>query len=144
MMYIAIVWLGFVLSCGVIAYFGSRRQAVAFALIAGLMLPASMLALGRPAPWQPGTGSYTVLGARIDVDVAIYVLLDADPVPRFYRLPYSAGTANQLQSAIDNTEDGDGVVTMDVTGENALGFRDEQPPPEPEKQTPPPLAHIGG
>lgn len=122
------IWLAFVAATGAIAYFGTRRQAIAFALIATMTLPATFHALGRAAPWQPAPGEYTVLGARIDVDGAIFVLLNANPEPRYYRLPYSQQAANALQAAMDGVADGDGEVTMNMGEDGAVGFSEEVPP----------------
>lgn len=119
------LWLAFVLAVGAIAWFGSRRQAIAFLVLALVTAPATALPLGHAAPWQPAPGQYTVLGARIDIDEAIYVLLDGDPSPRFYRLPYSQSAANQLQAALDGTADGEGSVSMRLGEDGSPGFREE-------------------
>ncbi|MBY3263896.1 hypothetical protein HFO15_19920 [Rhizobium laguerreae] len=118
------LWLAFTLAAGAIAWFGTKRQAIAFLLVAILTAPATFITLGHAAPWQPPAGKYTVLGARIDVDEAIYVLLDADPAPRFYKLPYSAQQASDLQNSLDTAEaNGTGVgLTMDG---DAAGFAEE-------------------
>ena len=132
------IWLAFVAATGIIAYFGTRGQAVAFALVAAMMLPASFHALGRAAPWQPAPGEYTVLGARIDVpgagsDGAIFVLLNGSPEPRYYRLAYSQQAANELQSALDAISDGEGDVVMRMGESGAVGFSEDVPPQEPDK-----------
>jgi hypothetical protein len=115
--------LFFILAAAAIAWFGSRRQAIAFALVASMALPASLIPLGRAAPWQPQPGDYTVHGARIDVDVAIYVLVSAGPEePRYYRLPYSAKTANELQEAMDGVADGEGRINMGIGSEGEPDF----------------------
>lgn len=125
MTYAISLWLAFVLAAAAIAAFGNRRQAAAFTVVAGVMLPAAFLALGRAAPWQPAAGHYTVLGARIDVDKAIYVLIDAQPEPRYYKLPYSVQNANKLQVAMDGAADGDGTVTMTQGEDGSPGFSEE-------------------
>jgi hypothetical protein len=118
------LWLAFVIQTGCIAWFGTKLQAIIFAIVALAVLPAAFLTLGHAAPWQPPAGEYTVLGARIDVDEAIYVLLDADPAPRFYKLPYSAQQANSLQNALDTAEANGTGVGMTMDGE-AAGFAEE-------------------
>lgn len=138
------LWLALVLATGAIAWFGTKRQAVAFLLVAIATAPAAFLTLGHAAPWQPPAGKYTVLGARIDVDEAIYVLLDADPEPRFHKLPYSSKAASELQNSLDTAEaNGTGVgLTMDGDGES--GFAEEgQPGADTPKQAEP-QAIIGG
>ncbi|WP_159585947.1 hypothetical protein [Chelativorans xinjiangense] len=97
------------------------RRPTASRYIAVAALPLALAAvwlaltsmLGKPADGGLPPGEYEVLGARIDVDEAIYVLLDGEP-PRYHRLPYSAQAAEQLQGAI---ESGNGVqITMDGDG----------------------------
>lgn len=112
----------------------------AFAWIAGrklaaITLPASVLLaaycvylpLGKPLPMAPAPGHYTVLGARIDVDVAIYALLDdGKGEPRYFRLPYSAEQANALQAAQDGAQDGQGVQA--IVGQDGGVQYDGEPP----------------
>lgn len=119
------LWLAFVLSCGVIAWFGTRRQAIAFLVVVIFAAPMSFMTLGHAAPWQPAPGHYTVLGAKIEVDVAIWVLLDSETGPRFYRLPYSTGTANALQQSMDAALGNGGTVGADIDGEGSPGFAEE-------------------
>lgn len=128
------IWLAFVAATGIVAYFGDRKQAVAFCVIAALTLPATVFALGRPTPWQPSPGKHSIIGARIVQDVAIFVLIDAAPEPRFYRLPYSKQAAEELQAAMDALADGEGKIVMENGGDAALGFREETPPDDPPKQ----------
>lgn len=138
------LWLAYVLAAGTIAWFGTKRQAIAFLILATLTAPAAFLTLGHAAPWQPAKGHYTVLGARIDVDEAIYVLLDAPGEPRFYKLPYSSKAASDLQNSLDTAEaNGTGVgLTMD--GDSSAGFAEEgQPGADTPKQAEP-QAIIGG
>lgn len=126
-----------VLAVGAVAFFGTKRQAVAFAIIAAAALPAPMAALGHATPTAPPSGPLTVLGARIDVDKAIYVMVDGPGVggaPRLYVLPYSEQAANQLQKAMDGTADGEGTVTMEMGGDGAPGFAEDVPPAEEQKQ----------
>ncbi|RVL37963.1 hypothetical protein [Sinorhizobium meliloti] len=128
------LWLAFVIAVGAIAYFGTRRQAVMFAIAAALTLPAAFLPLSYATPLAPPPGKHTVLGARIDVDVAIYVLIDTPAEPRLYRLPYSAEAANQLQAAQDGTADGEGGVALRVGQDGSPGFSEDSGTPEPPKQ----------
>lgn len=119
-------WLALVLGIGVIAWFGTRRQAIAFAVMALAMAPATLLTLGHPAITAPPAGHYTVLGARIDVDEAIYVLLDGGAgEPRYYRLPYSAKQASELQNSLDTAEANGTAVGMTLDGDGSPGFAEE-------------------
>jgi len=127
------LWLAFALVAGTLSFFGTRRQAVAFAMVALATLPLSMVTLGRPAPWRPAAGHHTVLGARIDKDVAIYVMLDSGGEPRLYVLPYSVSAANQLQSALDGAADGEGGVAVEIEGDGSPGFSETHEAPEPVK-----------
>ncbi|MGR9056103.1 hypothetical protein ACU8NH_09355 [Rhizobium leguminosarum] len=124
MTYAITLWLAFVLAAGTITWFGTRKQALAFLILATATAPAAFLTLGHAAPWEPAKGHYTVLGARIDVNVAIWVLLDADPAPKYYRLPYSAQQANELQNALDTAEANGTGVGLTTDGE-AAGFAEE-------------------
>ena len=130
------LWLAFVLAIGAVCWFSqNRRQAIAFVVIAIATAPASALPLGHAAPWKPAPGHYTVLGARIDVDEAIWVLLDAGGTPRFYRLPYTPQTANGLQNAMDMAEGNGGTVGATIGTDGSPGFAEEGVAgEEPEKQ----------
>ena len=124
------LWAAFILATGAIAWFGTPRQAAAFTLVAALTLPAAFTTLGHPTPLAPPAGEHTVLGARIDKDVAIYVLLNADGEPRYYVLPYSDQAANDLQRAMDG---GQGVA-MEMGEDGSPGFGEPSVAAEPEKQ----------
>ena len=83
---------------------------------------AMQQALGRPDHDTLPPGEYKVLGARIDVDVAIYAMLDdGSGEPHLYRLPYTTGQANALQDALDATAGGQaggaGLQQSDSPGE---------------------------
>lgn len=119
------LWLALVLAIGVVTWFGTRRQALAFLVISIAAGFAAPLPLGHAAPWQPAPGHYTVLGAKIEVDVAIWVLLDSESGPRFYRLPYTTGTANALQQSMDAALGSGGTVGADIDGEGSPGFAEE-------------------
>ncbi|RVO55124.1 hypothetical protein CN090_04180 [Sinorhizobium meliloti] len=139
------LWLAFVLAAAAIAWLGTRRQAVAFALVAILTLPATILPLGHAMPLEPPQGKYSVLGARIDIDVAIWVLLDDGKggPPRYYKLPYSATAASDLQEAMDMVvgQEG-GAVGMTMGEGGATGFAEETPAAEPPKRVETPI--LGG
>lgn len=136
------LWLAIVLAIGAITWFGTRRQAIAFTIISILAAPAVTLPLGYPTTSSPPAGAHTVLGVRIDIDKAIFVLLDAPGEPRYYRLPYSQAAANELQAAQDGTADGEGTVTMVIGSDGSPGFAEETTPPEPAKTAE--RAIIGG
>lgn len=123
--------LAFTLAAGSIAWFGSRRQAVAFAILAAIMLPASFMPLGYASPFRPNCPC-TVLGARIDPEKAIWVLID-DIEPHFFKLPYSQMAANQLQAALDGAAESQGTVKMKMGEDGSPGFAEEAPAPDPEK-----------
>lgn len=128
-------WLFLVLAFGTVALFAvwSRKptgyraaSVVAFILAAALSLPVALAPLGAPRFLAPPPGEYRVLGARIDPDVAIYVLLQpAEGLPVYYVLPYSAASANDLQNAIDGKGEGGGV--RGTFSEGAVNF-DVEPP----------------
>ncbi len=133
MTYSLTLWLSYVLASAAIVWF-APRAAIPFAIIAALSLPASFLPVGTPIFWKPPSGKYTVLGARIDVNKAIYVLVDSgkgDPV--YYVLPYSNQTAEQLQKAIEGARESGGRVGMQINGDGAIGIAENVPPEEPVK-----------
>jgi len=125
------LWLAFVLAAGTIAFFGTKRQAIAFAIVAILTAPATLLPLGQPSPLSPPKDG-TVLGSKIDIGRAIYVLLDG-PTPRYYVLPYSEQTAKALQDAQSAAEGSGGSVVMRAGEDGSPGFAEDAPPPEPVK-----------
>ena len=103
---------------GVLLWFCRPRVSALLIWVIGsaILLPASMMPLGEPAFMRPPPGKHTVLGARIDVDEAIYVLLDSGlgGPPRYYVLPYSTGQANALQGAIDAAQGEQGGVEAEM------------------------------
>lgn len=122
-----------------------RPTAIRGATVAAL--PAAIVAawlslqqpLGEPAG-APPAGEYAVLGARVDVDVAIYVLLDGvGGAPRYHRLPYSKELAERLQDAMREP----GGAFMDVTEGGEIDF-DSAPSSEQPKQAETPALTIGG
>jgi hypothetical protein len=86
----------------------SRGMTVlAFVCAAFAVYFAMQRPLGYPDTDALPEGEFTVLGAKIEVDVAIYAMLDdGKGEPHLYRLPYSAGEADKLQQAIDATAGG--------------------------------------
>lgn len=126
------LWLAFVIAVGAILFLGgTRRQAIALAIVAAAILPATFLPLGHATPFRPDCPC-TVLGARIDPEEAIWVLLDG-PTPKFHKLPYSQMAANQLQAALDGAAESQGTVKMQLGEDGSPGFAEEAPPPEPDK-----------
>jgi hypothetical protein len=127
-MIVASVWLGLSVLICAFAWMAGRR-------LAALLLPLSVITVsaglvivsGTPRFTSPPAGHYTVLGARIDVDVAIYALLDdGKGEPRYFKLPYSTSQANALQQAMDGSPDGQGVQA--IVGQDG-GVSYDGPPP---------------
>lgn len=120
-----LLWLAFVLATAIVAAANPRRrQAIAFAMVAAATIAIPVAALSYPSPWLP-SGQQTVLGARIDVGKAIYVMLDG-PEPRLFVLPYTEQTAQQLQQAQDGAADGEGTVVMTQGEDGSPGFAEEE------------------
>jgi hypothetical protein len=134
------LWLAFVLAAGTICWF-APRTAYPFVIVAALCLPASFTTLGHATPYAPPPGHYTVLGARIDVDVAIWVLLDDGQggAPRYYKLPYSTATANKLQKAQDMAVGNGGTVGAQIGEDGSPGFAEEGGQSEEPKQVETPM-----
>jgi hypothetical protein len=127
MIILASVWLGLALLLSFYAWLAGKR-------VAALSLPLSVITVsaglvivsGTPRLTSPPAGHYTVLGARIDVDVAIYALLDdGKGEPRYFKLPYSTSQANALQQAMDGSPDGQGVQA--IVGQDGGVSYDGQP-----------------
>ncbi|MDE2104726.1 MAG: hypothetical protein KGL39_46245 [Patescibacteria group bacterium] len=81
----------------------ARGMAVVALLVSlPLSLPIAASGLSWPVPWLPGltvsTAKQTVIGFKLVEGEAIYVLIDGNP-PRYYKLPWSKGTAQHLQDA---------------------------------------------
>lgn len=120
-----LLWLATVIAIGVVAATNPRRrQAIAFAIVAAATIAIPVAALSYPSPWLP-SGPQTVLGVRVDVDKAIYVMLDG-PQPRLFVLPYSEQAAQQLQQAQDGAADGEGRVVMTQGEDGSPGFAEEE------------------
>lgn len=108
-------WLALVAFIGAATFIPGWPRVAAF--VAGAVLSAYvvMAPLGKPDFRYPPPGDYTVLGSRIDKDVAIYVLLNpAGGEPVYYVLPYSEGAAQDLQSALDGREGQGGNVILEM------------------------------
>jgi hypothetical protein len=130
MIILASTWLLLALIMSAFAWVSGKRFA-AFSLPLAVVLAALAVYVptGSPRFTAPPAGKYTVVGADIEVDVAIYALLKGeDGVSRFYRLPYSVGQANALQAAKDGAGE-DGQVTATIDGEGEGGTRFDGPPP---------------
>lgn len=125
---IASDWLLLAVVLCVFAWFAGKRIAAASLPVAvALAALAIYIPTGSPRFTHPPAGKYTVLGARIDVDVAIYALLDdGKGEPRYYRLPYSTSQANALQAAQDGAQEGQGVQAT-VDGEGGVAYDGEPP-----------------
>lgn len=111
-------WLALVAFAGAATFAPGRWRIAAF--VAGVALSAyvALAPLGAPDFRDIPPGEYTVLGARIDKDVAIYVLLDdGKGVPAYYVLPYTEGVAQNLQEALDGRAAEGGVVGLNVDGD---------------------------
>jgi hypothetical protein len=109
---------------------GRRLAALSLPLAVTLAALAIYVPLGMPIPHSPKPGKYTVLGADIQVDVAIFVLLKSgDMQPTYYKMPYSATAANQLQAAKDaaEAEGGQGSVQA-IVGQDGGVLYDGPPP----------------
>lgn len=131
------LWLAFIFATAVISWFGTRRQAIALALVAFVTGIMPAVTLGHPAHSLPN-GEHVVLGLKIEEPTAIYVLLDASEQgqePRYYQLPYSDETAKALQDAAYAAEEGEGQVVMNNSGDGQPGFS-ERMPAEPPRKTP--------
>lgn len=123
-------WLGLTLTLAAFALASVYRlrgaSVAAFILAACAAYPLLQVPLSYPAHGEPPKGEYTILGARIDIDEAIYVLLDGgDGEPRYWRLPYTAWRAESLQNAL-NAAEGNGGVEMSVGDGGETEFH---PPP---------------
>jgi hypothetical protein len=128
MIVLASTWLLLALVMCAFAWAAGKRWVALSLPFAAIIAAFSLfLATGTPRLTPPPAGKYTVVGADIEVDVAIYALLKGeDGVSRFYRLPYTAGQANALQEAKDGAGES-GQVTATI-GEDG-GAQYDGPPP---------------
>ena len=124
---LASIWLGLALLLCIFAWFAGRWLALALPLAVALAAIAIYFPTGSPRFTTPPPGKYTVLGAKIEVNVAIWALLDdGNGEPRYYRLPYSTSAANDLQQALDGAQNGQGVKAV-IDGEGGQSY-DGDPP----------------
>lgn len=128
-MIIATAWLFLSASLCSLAWLAGRK-------LAAILLPLCVvvaafcvyLPLGKPISFAPPAGDYTVVGAKIVVNVGIWVLLDdGKSEPIYFRLPYSNQTANQLQAAMDSAS-GNGSTVKVKIGEDGGQSYDGDPP----------------
>ncbi|KRB22656.1 hypothetical protein [Mesorhizobium sp. Root172] len=126
---LASTWLGLAVLLCTFAWFAKRR-------VIGLSLPIAVclaalavyLPTGTPRFTTPPKGDYAVVGADIQVNVAIYVLLkEGSGPPVFYRLKYTNEAANQLQQALDGQAGGGPGVKVKI-GEDGGQSYDGEPP----------------
>jgi hypothetical protein len=83
---------------------------------------------GTPRYTYPPAGHYTILGADIEVGVAIRLLLKGDGPAMYYALPYSDQKASELQNALDIGAQGGSVgVTINGDGEGGEAYDGEPP-----------------
>jgi hypothetical protein len=126
---LASTWLLLAIVMCAFAWMAGKRW-VAFSLPLAVTLAALAVyaPTGSPRFTEPPTGKYTVLGADIQVDVAIFALLKPESGQAvFYRLPYSTSQANQLQGAQDAGQGQPGSVKMEVGQDGGMTY--DGPPP---------------
>ncbi len=145
-MIIASVWLGLCLLLCAYSWAASRRLAAILLPVSAIVAAASLwIATGSPRFTSPPPAKYTVVGADIQVDVAIFVLLKTgNSPPVYYKLPYSTSAANSLQQALDAAQGtGSGGVKAEVGEDGGVAY--DGPPPvsgEPPKVPEQPAATI--
>lgn len=123
---LASTWLALCLALCAYAWL-ARRAYVALPLAALLAAGVVYAPTGMPRFTEPPPGQYAVLGAKIVVEKAIYVLLDdGDSEPTYYVLPYTQGKASELQAALDAA--GENGVRATVTGDAGGVSYDGEPP----------------
>lgn len=147
MLTLASDWLGLAVVLCVFAWLAGRRfVALSLPVAVALAALAVYLPTGSPRLTAPPQGRYTLIGADIEVDTAIYALLkDEAGVIRFYRLPYSADSANQLQAAKDAAEGEGGQGSVQAIVGQDGGVQYDGPPPvtgEQPKQAEQPAVQI--
>lgn len=134
--------LAIALTLCVFAY-GILRKWTTIALLPACVVAvaAVALSLGRPLPMTPPPGDYQVLGADIQVDRYIDVLLKADGDATYYRLPYTTNQANALQEAMD----GEGGARAAVGEGGGVTYDGEPPVTGDESKVPEqPAYSVGG
>lgn len=132
-MIIATAWLFLSATLCALAWMAGRKLAAV--LLPFCVIVAAFcifLPLGKPIPFSPPAGDYTVVGAKMVPNVGIWLLLDdGKSEPRYFRLPWSTAQGDALQKAMDGAQgtgqgphvrtDGEGGAQYDgpppVTGE---------------------------
>jgi hypothetical protein len=142
---LASTWLILALTMSAFAWMaGKRWVALSLPLAVALAALAVYIPTGSPRLTRPPAGDYTVLGADIQVDIAIFVLLKSGDMPAtYYKLPYSTAAANELQGAQDAGQGQPGSVKMQVGQDGGTQY--DGPPPvtgEPPKQPEQPAVSI--
>ena len=134
---IASVWLFLSLALCAFAWMAGRRfAALTLPLAVVITAFAIQVITGLPRLTSPPAGHYTVLGAKIEVNVAIWALLeDSNGAVRYYKLPYSSSQADQLQQALDGAETGQGVKAT-IDGEGGQTYDGDPPVQGTEAKTP--------
>lgn len=129
MIAVASAWLGLsIILCAFAWKTGRKLAAIALPFSVVVAAFCIYLPLGKPIPFAPPAGDYTVVGAKIEVNKAIWVLLDdGKGEPRYFRLPYSNEAANQLQAALDAAAGSGTPVKVQVDGEGGETY-DGDPP----------------
>lgn len=127
MISLATVWLALCLALCVYAWYG-QRLLIALPTACAMAALAIYAPTGTPRFTYPPAGHYAILGAKIAVNEAIYVLLDNGGVPVYYRLPYSDGKASELQNALDVGAQG-GSVGVTINGDGVGGEAYDGEPP---------------
>jgi hypothetical protein len=128
MIMLATDWLGLAILLCIFAWFSGRRFVALLLPFAAIIAALSLLVVtGSPRFTSPPPGKYTVVGADIEVDVAIWALLKPENGPAvYYRLPYTPGQAGALQEAKDGAGE-NGQVTATIGDEGGVSY--DGPPP---------------
>ena len=128
-MIIATAWLFLSAAMCVLAWMAGRKLAAILLPLCCIVAAFCIyLPLGKPIPFAPAAGDYTVVGAKIVPNVAIWALLDdGKSEPRYFRLAYSNKAANQLQQAQDGQAGGGPGVKVRIDGEGGQTY-DGDPP----------------
>lgn len=108
-----IPWLAFALAAGAVLIF-DRYKIILFAVLTIALYQLCSLPLSYASRILPH-GEYSILGARIDYNEAIYVMLNMEK-PRLFVLPYSEENAMALQEAMN----GNGAIMGNNGGEMAF------------------------
>ncbi|MBZ9973537.1 hypothetical protein LB517_28305 [Mesorhizobium sp. BR1-1-12] len=140
-MTIPTTWLALSLALAAYAWFAYRTPYVLPALAVASAL-CMWVPTGTPRITVPPAGHYTVVGADIQVDAAIFVLLKSgDMPPTYYKLPYSTAQANALQAAMD----GEGGAGATVGEGGGVAYDGEAPVTGDESKAPEaPALNVGG